>query len=71
MSLSLVQRQRQSQTISPRQLMQVKMLARSLPELRAAIIAEIAETLGFNSTWYFSHFFAKATGKSPRAYRGK
>jgi len=34
-------------------------------------IAEIAETLGFNSTWYFSHFFAKATGKSPRVYRGK
>ena len=42
MPLSLVQRQRQSQTISPRQLMQVKMLARSLPELRAAIIAEMA-----------------------------
>ena len=42
MPLSLVQKQRQSQTISPRQLMQVKMLARSLPELRAAIIAEMA-----------------------------
>ena len=42
MSLSLVQKQRQSQTISPRQLMQVKMLARSLPELRAAIIAEMS-----------------------------
>ena len=42
MPLSLDQRQRQSQTISPRQLMQVKMLARSLPELRAAIIAEMA-----------------------------
>lgn len=32
-------------------------------------IAEIAETLGFNSTWYFSHFFAKATSVSPREYR--
>ena len=32
-------------------------------------IAEIAETLGFNSTWYFSHFFAKATNVSPREYR--
>ncbi len=32
-------------------------------------IAEIAETLGFNSTWYFSHFFSKATGVSPRDYR--
>jgi RNA polymerase sigma-54 factor len=42
MPLSLVQKQRQSQTISPRQLMQVKMLARSLPELRASIIAEMA-----------------------------
>ena len=34
-------------------------------------IAEIAETLGFNSTWYFSHFFTKVTGSSPRAYRSK
>lgn len=42
MPLSLEQRQRQSQTISPRQLMQVKMLARSLPELRAEIVAEMA-----------------------------
>ena len=42
MPLSLEQRQRQSQTISPRQLMQVKMLARSLPELRAGIVAEMA-----------------------------
>ena len=36
------QRQRQAQSISPRQLMQVKMLARSLPELREAIVAEMA-----------------------------
>ena len=42
MPLSLEQRQRQVQTISPRQLMQVKLLARSLPELRAEIIAEMA-----------------------------
>lgn len=34
-------------------------------------IAEIAETLGFNSTWYFSHFFAKATNVSPREYRSQ
>ncbi len=34
-------------------------------------IAEIAETLGFNSTWYFSHFFAKATNVSPREYRSR
>lgn len=42
MPLSLEQRQRQVQTISPRQLMQVKLLARSLPELRAEIVAEMA-----------------------------
>ena len=42
MPFSLVQKQRQAQVISPRQLMQVKMLARSLPELRAAIVAEMA-----------------------------
>ena len=32
-------------------------------------IAEIAETLGFNSTWYFSHFFRKRVRTSPAAYR--
>ena len=32
-------------------------------------VAEIAKTLGFNSTWYFSHFFRKRTRSSPAAYR--
>ena len=32
-------------------------------------IAEIAETLGFNSTWYFSHFFKKHTKMSAASYR--
>ena len=32
-------------------------------------IAEIAETLGFNSTWYFSHFFRKHTSTSAAEYR--
>ena len=32
-------------------------------------IAEIAETLGFNSTWYFSHFFQHRTRMSPAAFR--
>ena len=32
-------------------------------------ISEIAETLGFNSTWYFSHFFKKHTKMSAAAYR--
>ena len=32
-------------------------------------IADIAEKLGFNSTWYFTHFFQKHTRSSPSAYR--
>ena len=32
-------------------------------------ISEIAETLGFNSTWYFSHFFKKHAKTSAAAYR--
>ena len=32
-------------------------------------IAEIAETLGFNSTWYFSHFFRKHAKTSAADYR--
>jgi AraC-like DNA-binding protein len=34
-------------------------------------ISEIAETLGFNSTWYFAHFFSKRTRTSPASYRKK
>lgn len=32
-------------------------------------IAEIAKTLGFNSTWYFSHFFKKHANTSAAEYR--
>lgn len=32
-------------------------------------ISEIAETLGFNSTWYFSHFFRKHARTSAADYR--
>ena len=32
-------------------------------------VSEIARTLGFNSTWYFSHFFRAQTGISAAAYR--
>lgn len=32
-------------------------------------ISEIAETLGFNSTWYFSHFFRKHARMSAADYR--
>lgn len=32
-------------------------------------VREIADTLGFNSTWYFSHFFRRHARQSPAAYR--
>ena len=32
-------------------------------------IREISDSLGFNSTWYFSHFFRKHTGHAPADYR--
>ena len=32
-------------------------------------VKDIAETLGFNSTWYFAHFFQKHAKTSPAAYR--
>lgn len=34
-------------------------------------IGEIASRLGFNSTWYFAHFFQKRVRSSPAAYRKK
>lgn len=34
-------------------------------------ICEIANVLGFNSTWYFTHFFQKRVRASPIAYRKK
>lgn len=46
-------------------------LARAKALLRSSEmpVAEIAETLGFNSSWYFSHFFRRQTGASPADYR--
>lgn len=32
-------------------------------------VQEIADALGFNSTWYFSHFFRRHARQSPAAYR--
>lgn len=32
-------------------------------------VGDIAEKLGFNSTWYFTHFFQKHVRSSPSAYR--
>ena len=46
-------------------------LARAKNLLRSSDmpIAEIARTLGFRSSWYFSHFFRRETHTSPAAYR--
>ena len=32
-------------------------------------VKEIAESLGFGSTWYFSHFFRQRVRQSPATYR--
>lgn len=46
-------------------------LARAKNLLRSSDmpISEIARTLGFNSTWYFSHFFRKHAKTTAAAYR--
>jgi len=46
-------------------------LARAMNLLKSSdmTIMEITKTLGFNSTWYFSHFFRRQTGLSAAAYR--
>ena len=56
---------------SPHQYQLEIRLARAKNLLRSTEmpVAEIAETLGFNSTWYFSHFFQKRARTSPAAYR--
>ena len=47
------------------------MRAKNLLRSTEMPIAEIAETLGFNSTWYFAHFFQKRVQISAAAYRKK
>ena len=56
---------------SPHQYQLEIRLARAKNLLRSTEmpVAEIAETLGFNSTWYFSHFFQNRARTSPAAYR--
>ena len=58
---------------SPHQYQLEIRLARAKNLLRSTNmpISEIAETLGFNSTWYFAHFFSKRTHTSPASYRKK
>ena len=56
---------------SPHQYQLEIRLARAKNLLRSTNmpISDIAETLGFNSTWYFSHFFQKRCRISAAAYR--
>ena len=48
-------------------------LARAKNLLRSSDmpVAEIAKVLGFNSTWYFTHFFQRRADTSPSSYRKK
>jgi AraC-like DNA-binding protein len=58
---------------SPHQYQLEIRLARAKNLLRSTNmpISDIAETLGFNSTWYFSHFFQKRVHTSAASYRKK
>ncbi|MBQ0031590.1 MAG: AraC family transcriptional regulator [bacterium] len=57
--------------LSPLQYQLERRLARAKNLLASSdmSVKDIAETLGFNSTWYFAHFFQKHARTSPAAYR--
>lgn len=57
--------------LSPLQYQLERRLARAKNLLASSDmpVKDIAETLGFNSTWYFAHFFQKHARASPAAYR--
>lgn len=57
--------------LSPLQYQLERRLARAKNLLASTdmTVKDIAETLGFNSTWYFAHFFQKHAKTSPAAYR--
>lgn len=57
--------------LSPLQYQLERRLARAKNLLASSDmpVKDIAETLGFNSTWYFAHFFQKHVKCSPVAYR--
>lgn len=45
--------------------------AKRLLESSDMPVSEIAENLGFRSTWYFAHFFQRETGRSATRYRAE
>lgn len=57
--------------LSPLQYQLERRLARAKNLLASSDIPvkDIAKTLGFNSTWYFAHFFQKHAKTSPAVYR--
>ena len=57
--------------LSPLQYQLERRLARAKNLLASSDmpVKDIAKTLGFNSTWYFAHFFQKHQHQSPAAYR--
>lgn len=57
--------------MSPLQYQSERRLARAKNLLTSSDmpVKDIAEALGFNSTWYFAHFFQKHMKCSPAAYR--
>ena len=57
--------------LSPLQYQLERRLARAKNLLTSSDmpVKDIAEALGFNSTWYFAHFFKKHLHQSPAAYR--
>ena len=57
--------------LSPLQYQLERRLARAKNLLMSSDmpIKDIGETLGFNSTWYFAHFFQKHVKASPASYR--
>ena len=57
--------------LSPLQYQLERRLARAKNLLASSDmpVKDIAETLGFNSSWYFAHFFQKYMHSSPAAYR--
>lgn len=57
--------------LSPLQYQLERRLARAKNLLASSDmpVKDIAETLGFNSTWYFAHFFQKHMNCSPVVYR--
>ena len=65
------QSQAKESGLSPLQYQLERRLARAKNLLASSDmpVKDIAAALGFNSTWYFAHFFQKHMRSSPAAYR--